>query len=128
IWVVSPPVPVHEGSVIEITGWVRIDNAIAGSVDGLQILDSLGGAELSNTLRETDGWQEFSIIRGVPNSTELRLTFALSGVGSACIDGVIVRAIEPPAARRLPAVSALDRSAANEGEIVGPMLVAPATR
>jgi hypothetical protein len=128
IWVVSPAVPVHEGSVIEITGWVRIDNAIAGSVDGLQILDSLGGAELSNTVRETNGWQEFSIIRGVPKSTELRVTFALCGVGSACIDGVMVRAMEPPAARRLPDVSAPDRSAANDGEIVGPMLVAPATR
>ncbi|HEY3394741.1 MAG TPA: hypothetical protein VGK58_18695 [Lacipirellulaceae bacterium] len=128
VWVTSPPVPVHEGSIIEITGWVRIDNAIAGSVDGLQILDSLGGAELSNTVRETVGWQEFSIIRGVPNSTELRVAFALSGLGSACIDGVMVRAIESPAARRLPAVSAFDRSAVNESEVVGPMLVAPATR
>jgi hypothetical protein len=128
VWVNSPPVAVHEGSIIEITGWVRIDNAIAGSVDGLQILDSLGGTELSSAMRETDGWQEFSIIRGVPNSTELRLTFALSGVGSAYVDGVMVHAIEPPAARRLPAVSVPDRSAAHEGEIVGPMLVAPATR
>jgi hypothetical protein len=128
VWVVSPPVPVEEGSIVEISGWVRVENTIGGNVDGLQIVDSLGGAELSIAIRKTEGWQSFQIIRGVPNSTELRVTFALGGVGSARIDGVMVRAFQPSSARRLPAVSPLDRSATNEGEVVDPMLVAPATR
>jgi len=83
---------------------------------------------LSLAVRETNGWQEFRMIRGVPNSTELRLTFALSGLGSACIDGVMVRAFAPPEARRLPAVSPMDRSATNEEEVVGPRFAVPATR
>jgi hypothetical protein len=128
VWIVSPPVPVDEGSLVEISGWIRIDKPITGSVDGLLIFDSLGGAELSLALRETSGWQAFQLIRGVPSSSELRLTFALSGIGSACIDGVMIRVLQRPVPRRLPAVSPMDRSATNEGEISGPLFPAPATR
>jgi hypothetical protein len=128
VWVVSPPVPFEGGSVVEIRGWIRINQAIVGSVDSLQIIDSLGGAELSLAVRQTNGWQPFQIIRGVPESTELRVTFALSGLGSASIDGVMVRALGPTAARRLPPISPLDRSATSGGEATGPLFVAPATR
>jgi hypothetical protein len=120
-------VPVEEGSVVEISGWLRVDQAIAGGLDGLAIVDSLGGAELSLTVRETDDWQPFRMFRGVPTSTELRLTFALSGIGSVAIDGVTVRAFESAAVRRLPAVSPMDRSAINATD-AGPVFVAPATR
>jgi hypothetical protein len=128
VWVVSPPMPVEEGSVVEINGWVRVEEANSGSANGLQILDSLGGDELSLAVRETSGWQPFQMIRGVPNSTELRLTFALSGRGLACIDGVMVRVLQRPAARRLPATSPVDRSATIEGEVSGPLFPAAATR
>jgi hypothetical protein len=128
VWVISPPVPVDEGSAVEITGWVRVDHAIADSVDGLQIFDSLGGAELSLSVRKTDGWQQFRIIRGVPSSTELRLTFALSGIGSACIDGVMVRGFQPAAVRRLPPVTPINRSATTDDGVTGPMFVTPGTR
>jgi hypothetical protein len=128
VWVVSPPVPVEGGSVVEISGWIRIEETIAADVDGLQIIDSLGGAELSLAARATSGWQTFQIIRGVAESTELRVTFALSGLGSASIDGVMVRALGPTAARRLPPLSPMDRSATNDSEATGPLFVAPATR
>jgi hypothetical protein len=128
VWIVSPPVPVDKGSFVEIRGWVRIDEPISGSVDSLQVMDSLGGPELSLAVRETSGWQPFQIIRGVPESTELRATFALSGVGSASIDGVMVRSLAPTAARRLPPLSPLDRSATNDIGTTGPLFVAPAKR
>jgi hypothetical protein len=128
VWVESPPIPVDSGSIVEIRGWVRIDEAIIGSVDGLEIMDSLGGAELSLAVRKTNGWQPFQIIRGVPESRELRVTFALSGVGSASLDGVMVRTLQSSAARRLPPLSPMDRSATNDSEATGPLFVAPATR
>ena len=97
--------PVEKGQIIEITGWVRVDEPIAGSVDGLQIVDSLGGAELSLAVDQTSGWQPFQIVRAVPEATDLRLTFALTGLGTAHVDGVMVRALQQPVARRLPPVS-----------------------
>jgi hypothetical protein len=105
VWVVSPPVPVQTDQIVEITGWVRVEEPIAGSVDGLQIADTLGGGELSLALRHTSAWQPFQIIRGVPQATELRLTFALSGLGTAAIDGVMIRTLAQPIARRLPTTS-----------------------
>ncbi len=65
-------IPVEHGQIIEIAGWVRIDESIQESIDGLEIVDSLGGPELALTVRQTEGWQPFQIVRGVPESTELR--------------------------------------------------------
>jgi hypothetical protein len=132
VWIESPPMSVVEGQVVEITGWVRIDGSITGSVDGLQIVDSLGGPELALSVRQTSGWQPFQLIRGVPESSELRLTFALSGLGAASIDGVMVRTLDPPVVRRLPAVSPADAqpqaSSDNVADNAGPLLVAPGAR
>ncbi|MEX0612617.1 MAG: hypothetical protein WD229_10910, partial [Pirellulales bacterium] len=57
VWVVSPPVPVVDGQLIEISGWVRVDERIDGQ--GLAIIDSLGGPELSLAIGETSDWQPF---------------------------------------------------------------------
>ncbi len=102
VWVVSPPMQVDKGLAIEITGWVRIDEPIVGSGESLQIVDSLGGPELSLALRETSGWQPFRMIRAAAETGELRLTFALAGQGTACVDAVMVRSLSEPIARRLP--------------------------
>lgn len=134
-WIVSPPISVAEGQVIAITGWVRINEPITGSVDGLQITDSLGGEELAVTVRQTSGWQAFEMVRGVPKSTELRLTLALSGVGTACVDGIMVRKLEPPpAVRRLPPAPAADGTSPAQtredstATVAGPLLGVPDAR
>jgi hypothetical protein len=44
------------------------------------------------------------MIRAVPQATELRVTFALAGTGSAKVDAVMVQTLEEKVARRLPAV------------------------
>jgi hypothetical protein len=106
VWVVSPPMPVQKDQFIEITGWVRISGSSASdgaeSRTGLQIVDSLGGAELSLTIRGTDGWQPFRMLRAAPESGELRVTFALVGSASAQVDAVMARTLARPVARRLP--------------------------
>jgi hypothetical protein len=91
VWVTSPPVPVHEGEMLEVTGWVRIDEPITGHADGLQVVDNLGGQDLSLRIRKTDGWQLFRIVRHVPTSTNFQMTFALHGFGKARLDAIMVQ-------------------------------------
>jgi hypothetical protein len=129
VWVVAHPIPVEQGQIIEISGWVRVDEPIQESIDGLEIVDSLGGRELALTVRQTAGWQHFQIIRGVPESTELRVTFALTGLGKAQIDGVMVRELTRPVPRRLPPVSPIESPIGpNTADNSGPLFVAPGAR
>jgi hypothetical protein len=117
VWIVSPPIPIEEGQLIEITGWVRVEEPVTGSLDGLQIIDTLGGAELTLAVRQTNGWQPFQMLRGVPQSGALRLTFALDGVGTAHVDSVMVRSLTKRSLRRLPPTSTADGT--------GPLLISP---
>ncbi len=105
VWIVSPGVPVDAGKLVEITGWVRIEKPFGPTGGGLAIVDTLGGPELSLVVHEASSWQSFRMIRAVPKSTELRLTFALMGLGAAKIDAVMVRTLQQPIARRLPEIA-----------------------
>ena len=116
--------------LIEISGWVRVDEPFAGG-EGLEIGDSLGGPALSLVVSQTSGWQPFRMIRAATEPTQLRLTFSLTGLGSAKVDAVMVRTLEQPIARRLPpatptgTATATNVGAAGAG---GPGLLAPPTR
>jgi hypothetical protein len=105
VWIVSPPIPVDAEKIVEITGWVRIEQPFGSPSGGLAIVDTLGGPELSIVVRETSGWQAFRMLRAVPKATEFRLSFALTGIGRAKVDAVMVRTLEPPVPRRLPDVA-----------------------
>jgi hypothetical protein len=105
VWIVSPAVALEAGKTVEITGWVRIDKPFSTPGEGLSIIDSLGGPELSIAVNNASTWQMFRMVRAVPQPTDLRLTFALTGVGSAKVDAVMIRTLEQPVARRLPAVA-----------------------
>jgi hypothetical protein len=105
VQVTSPPIQVVKGQVLEISGWVRVPEPITGSIDGLTIVDSLGGPELALRVHESAGWQPFRMIRGVPAATDLTLSFSLSGTGTALIDAVMVRPLSRPTIRRMPEVS-----------------------
>ncbi|MGD9637280.1 MAG: hypothetical protein AB7U97_28655, partial [Pirellulales bacterium] len=105
VWITSPSFRATAGEVLEISGWVRIDQPIGGNIDALEIVDSLGGRELALRVRQTDGWQPFRIIRGSKETTNVTLTFALHGLGTACLDGVMVRSLAPPQLKRLPSIS-----------------------
>jgi hypothetical protein len=105
VWITSPPIRATAGQVLEISGWVRVPQPITSSIEGLQIVDSLGGPELALRVRATDDWQPFRMIRGVPDTTDTTVTIALTGLGSACVDGVMVRALAQPSVKRLPTVT-----------------------
>jgi hypothetical protein len=92
-WITTPPVPVAAGQVLLLHGWVQTPQPIAASVDGLLIVDSLGGEPLAQRIRSTSGWQEFSLYRAVPQSGTITLTFALTGVGEAWLDDVTIQPV-----------------------------------
>jgi hypothetical protein len=96
MWVTTPPIPVEAGQWLEIQGWARIAEPIAGSVDGLLIIDSLTGPSLAQRITTPGEWQPFTIYRGVPQSGTLTVTFALSGLGEVWLDDVIIRPILHP--------------------------------
>jgi hypothetical protein len=130
--IVSPEVPVSQNQLIEISGWVRVDEPFAGG-EGLEIGDSLGGPALSLVVNQTAGWQPFRMIRAATEPTPLRLTFSLTGLGSAKVDAVMIRTLEQPIARRLPPApptGAATTTATNvsAGGAGGPGLLAPPTR
>jgi hypothetical protein len=102
VWISSPPLRATAGEVIEISGWVRVDQPIKGNVDALEIVDTLGGRELALRIRQTGGWQPFRLIRGTNETKNVTLTFALHGLGTAAIDGVMVRSLASPKVKRLP--------------------------
>jgi hypothetical protein len=118
--------PVSQNQMIEISGWVRVDKPFPGD-EGLEISDSLGGPALSLVVSQTSGWQPFRMIRAATEPTQLRLTFSLTGLGSATVDAVMVRALEQPIARRLPPAPATATNV-GAGGAAGPGLLAPPTR
>lgn len=95
VWITSPAVPVAAGQLLRIQGWVHVPRPIRGSVDGLLILDSLGGEPLAYRVRHTEGWQQFVLYRVVTQTGTMSLTFALAGVGEAFLDDVEIQPLGP---------------------------------
>jgi hypothetical protein len=97
-WIITAPVPVEAGQLVLIRGWVQIPTPITGSVDGLMIVDSLGGEDLALRISKTTGWQPFSLLRVAPQSGALTVTFALTGLGEVRLDDVAIQVVEPAGA------------------------------
>jgi hypothetical protein len=93
LWVTSAPVHLSAGDVVCIRGQVRVSQPIVGSVDGLMIVDSLGGQPLAQRFNHTDGWREFVMYRAAPYEQDLTITFALTGIGQGWIDDLSIRSI-----------------------------------
>ncbi len=95
LWVASAPVPVPRGQLVRIDGWVRIDQPLQGSFDGLMVYDSLAGSSLAHRFLVTEGWQHFSMYRAADQNGQLTVTFELSGSAQAFIDDLSVRFVQP---------------------------------
>jgi hypothetical protein len=106
VWVESPAIPVRQGEWWRIRGRVWLEEPVTGSIDGLMIIDSLGGLGMAERIAAADGWREFVLYRVAPADGELYLTFALSGYGLAWLDALAVESFEPAESR--PQVPALD--------------------
>ncbi len=99
VWIVSPAVPVDAGQLVRIHGWVNVPASIMGSVDGLMIVDSLGGDDMAERFDKTAGWKEFTLYRAAAQPGAVSVSFVLSGLGEARIDDVTIEVMEPKATR-----------------------------
>jgi len=95
VWVASSPVPVRQGQLARISGWIHGPRQLAATTEGLLVFDSVGGPDLGDRIRLTQGWREFTLYRAVPQTGELTVTFALTGLGEVSIDDLAVSLLEP---------------------------------
>jgi len=94
VWVKSRPVRVSKGVMVEITGKVRVPEQLVGSVDGLEITDSLGGSELSTRIKFAPSWQTFRMIRVANAEADVTVTIGLTGLGVAQVDDLAIRTLQ----------------------------------
>jgi hypothetical protein len=93
LWITSAPAHLESGDIVCIRGRVRIAKPITGSIDGLMIIDSLGGESLAERMNQASGWKPFVLYRAAPYSTDMTVTFALTGLGEVDIDDVTVHLV-----------------------------------
>jgi hypothetical protein len=96
VWFTSPAVPVEAGTLVRIHAWVRVSKPITGSVDGLLVVDSLGGEPLAERIVTTHAsWREINLYRVAPESGAVSVTFALTGLGEVSLDDVSIHTVRP---------------------------------
>ncbi len=61
-----------------------------GSVEGLMVIDSQNGVPMAERIGVAEQWQAFSMMRTMPQSGPLSVTFALTGLGEAFIDDIAI--------------------------------------
>src|SRR5205823_9215339 len=89
--VTSPPVQLPPGSLMRVSGWVKVPKAIEASADGALVFDSAGGEPLGVRLNSaTKGWRRFILYRRVPATGVVQVTAALTGVGAAYFDDLMI--------------------------------------
>ena len=93
VWITSSPVSVQQGDLLEVTGVARLSEPLIGTIDGLQVIDSLGGVDMALRIQDAPTWQPFKLVRAAGSDTEVSVTIALSGLGKAQIDDVALRVI-----------------------------------
>ena len=91
---VSPAVQVDAGQIVCVHGWVRVPKEIAGSADGLMVVDSLSGESLADRIGKTPDWRRFALYRAAPRSGAMYVTFALSGLGEVWLDDVEIQVLQ----------------------------------
>ncbi len=92
----SPAVRLQPGSLVRISGWVKVPKDITSSADGALMYDSAGGEPLAfRFVTSTKKWRQFTWYRRVPPSGKLSLTVALTGLGSAYFDDLKIEPLQP---------------------------------
>lgn len=94
VTVVTPRVPVQNGQIVRIRGTVKVLRPFAGTRDGFQISDSLGGPAAIHWNQSGD-WQSFELWREVPATDSLTVKLTLFGIGEVLIDDLVIETLDP---------------------------------
>lgn len=84
----TPAVHLAPGTLVQISGWMRIPAPIKASPDGALFYDSAGGEPLGVRLTGATGWRKFTLYRRVPDSGLISATLALTGIGTVYFDDI----------------------------------------
>ena len=82
----SPSIRLEPGTLVRVSGWVKIPGTIKGSADGALMFDSAGGEPLAVRLTNATEWKHFSFYRKVGPSGSIHVTLALTGMGTVYFD------------------------------------------
>ncbi len=94
----TPAVRLPPGSLVRISGWVRLPGSIAASTDGALVYDSAGGEPLAVRLTGAQAkWKQFTLYRKVPSTGTINVTMALTGIGTVYFDDVKIEPLQPAA-------------------------------
>src|SRR5205823_9797710 len=92
----SPTIKAAPGSLVRISGWMCVADAIQASPDGALLYDTIGGHSLAVRLTApTGGWRHFSVYRIVPADGKVGVTLALTGLGRVAFDDIRIEAMMP---------------------------------
>jgi hypothetical protein len=92
----SPAVSLPPGTLVQVSAWVRIPEAITASPDGALFYDSAGGEPLGVRLTGKTPWKKFTLYRRVPSTGVMTVTLALTGIGSVYFDDVRIEPLAAP--------------------------------
>jgi hypothetical protein len=93
--VTTSGVALHPGTMVRLSGWVRIPTPLKATADGLMIYDNAGGEALALRFHHVPQWKKFELYRQVPASGQIHLSLALTGIGQAFFDDLAIEAINP---------------------------------
>jgi hypothetical protein len=93
----TPAVRLTPGTLVQISGWMRIPKPILASPDGALLFDSAGGEPLGVRLARATGWTKFTLYRRVPDSGLISVTLALTGIGTVYFDDIRIEPEVPSA-------------------------------
>jgi hypothetical protein len=91
----SPSVHLQPGTLVQVSGWIRIPESISASPDGALFYDSAGGEPLAIRLTEPTPWKKLTLYRRVPASGIMSVTLALTGIGAVYFDDVRIEPLVP---------------------------------
>lgn len=96
VTVTSPPLPVRKRQIVYVGGFVKVVAPTLASQDGAMVYDSVAGPSGAVRWRNVSpNWQQFSLLREIPESGDFTLTFTLGGMGEVYFDDIRVIAHNP---------------------------------
>ncbi|HLW66927.1 MAG TPA: hypothetical protein VKS79_16550 [Gemmataceae bacterium] len=91
----SPTVKLQPGSLVKISGWVKIPRTLLASADGALAYDNIGGDALGLRITDACEWKQFELYRRVPASGEVFVVLALTGLGTVQFDDIRIEPLVP---------------------------------
>jgi hypothetical protein len=97
----SPEVRLTPGTLVRVSGWMKVAEPIIGSPDGALLYDSASGEPLAVRQSLPTPWKQFMLYRTVPASGKIGVTLALTGLGTVYFDDL---RIEPLDGKKKPEI------------------------